>query len=49
MGRAEIPIEVNNKTVQQSVQLKGKGRNANEEIPGKLIVKIACYTELKSI
>lgn len=49
MGRAEIPIEVNNKTVQQSVQLKGKGRNANEEIPGTLVVKIACYTELKSI
>ena len=49
MGRAVIPIEVNNTAVQQSVKLKGKGRNSGEELPGTLIVKIACYAELKSV
>lgn len=49
MGRAVIPIEVNNSTVQQSVKLKGKGRNSGEQMPGTLTVKITCYAELKSV
>lgn len=49
MGRATIPVAVNDKTVQQSVQLKGRGRRVSEEMPGTLTVKIACYAELQSI
>ena len=49
MGRAVIPVDVNNSTVQQSVKLKGKGRNAGEELPGSLTVKISCFAELKSV
>ncbi|CAB4034976.1 calpain-5-like, partial [Paramuricea clavata] len=49
MGRAVIPIEVNNSTVQQSLKLKGKGRNSGEEISGTLTVKISCFAELKSV
>jgi hypothetical protein len=49
MGRAVIPIDVNNTAVQQSVKLKGKGRDSGEEMPGTLILKITCYADLKSV
>ena len=49
MGRATIDVEVNNKTIQQSLNLKGKGRKSGTDFPGTLTVKIACFAQLKSI
>lgn len=49
MGRVTIPIDVSNNILQHSLKLKGKGRHSREEMPGTLIVKIACYADLKAI